>query len=81
MLLGGRERGQYGCLFGVGVTGVGVEREWWCVTQCKGCRFGLGEGCGGEGKQTYRSGDFWVSMTAATGIPKLETGPQKSVQS
>ena len=40
-----------------------------------------GGGCGGEGKQTYRSGLFWVSMTAAMGMPKLETGPQKSVQS
>lgn len=29
--------------------------------------------------QTYISGSFCVSITAAKGIPKLETGPQKSV--
>lgn len=28
--------------------------------------------------ETYSSGSFCVSITAATGIPKLETGPQKS---
>jgi hypothetical protein len=28
---------------------------------------------------TYSSGDFCVSITAAMGIPKLDTGPQKSV--
>lgn len=28
----------------------------------------------------YSSGDFCVSITAATGMPKLETGPQKSVE-
>lgn len=28
--------------------------------------------------ETYSSGDFWVSITAAMGIPKLDTGPQKS---
>lgn len=27
----------------------------------------------------YISGSFWVSITAAIGMPKLETGPQKSV--
>ena len=31
----------------------------------------------GYGK-SYISGSFCVSMTAATGMPKLETGPQKS---
>ncbi len=58
-----------------------VLRGEWCVTQRKGCWARSGGACGGEGKQTYRSGLFWVSMTAATGMPKLETGPQKSVQS
>jgi hypothetical protein len=29
--------------------------------------------------RTHISGSFCVSMTAAMGIPKLETGPQKSV--
>lgn len=29
-------------------------------------------------RQTYISGSFCVSITAAMGIPKLETGPQKS---
>lgn len=29
-------------------------------------------------RRTYISGSFWVSITAAIGIPKLETGPQKS---
>ena len=28
--------------------------------------------------ETYSSGDFCVSITAAMGIPKLDTGPQKS---
>lgn len=28
----------------------------------------------------YISGSFCVSMTAAIGMPKLETGPQKSVE-
>lgn len=28
--------------------------------------------------EAYISGSFCVSMTAAMGIPKLETGPQKS---
>ncbi len=28
--------------------------------------------------ETYSSGLFWVSITAAIGIPKFETGPQKS---
>ncbi len=32
-----------------------------------------------EGEETYISGSFCVSMTAAIGMPKLETGPQKSV--
>jgi hypothetical protein len=27
----------------------------------------------------YNSGDFCVSITAAIGIPKFETGPQKSI--
>lgn len=27
---------------------------------------------------SYRSGLFCVSMTAATGMPKFDTGPQKS---
>lgn len=34
-----------------------------------------------EGRErwgTYSSGLFWVSATAARGMPKLETGPQKS---
>lgn len=31
-----------------------------------------------DGHGTYSSGLFCVSITAATGIPKLETGPQKS---
>lgn len=33
--------------------------------------------CGGF--QTYISGSFCVSKTAAMGIPKFEAGPQKSV--
>ncbi len=33
-----------------------------------------------EGEQAYISGSFCVSMTAAIGMPKLETGPQKSVR-
>lgn len=32
-------------------------------------------------KQTYISGSFCVSITAATGIPKFEAGPQKSKRS
>ncbi len=32
-----------------------------------------------ESDGTHISGSFCVSMTAAMGIPKLETGPQKSV--
>jgi hypothetical protein len=38
------------------------------------------EGGGGEGGgcASYRSGLFCVSRTAAMGIPKFETGPQKS---
>jgi hypothetical protein len=32
------------------------------------------------GYRTYRSGDFCVSITAAIGIPKFETGPQKSTK-
>lgn len=31
-----------------------------------------------ERVKTYISGSFWVSITAATGIPKFDTGPQKS---
>ena len=34
-----------------------------------------------EALATHISGSFCVSITAATGIPKLETGPQKSNQS
>lgn len=30
--------------------------------------------------KAYISGSFCVSMTAAIGIPKLETGPQKSAE-
>ena len=30
--------------------------------------------------QRYISGSFCVSMTAAMGMPKFETGPQKSVE-
>ncbi len=33
---------------------------------------------GREGGLRYISGSFCVSMTAAMGMPKLETGPQKS---
>ena len=33
---------------------------------------------GGCNDGIYISGSFCVSRTAATGIPKLETGPQKS---
>lgn len=33
----------------------------------------------GLGRGTYKSGSFWVSITAARGMPKLEAGPQKSV--
>lgn len=32
-----------------------------------------------DSSRTYISGSFCVSITAATGIPKLETGPQKSI--
>ncbi len=28
----------------------------------------------------YISGSFWVSITAAMGMPKLEAGPQKSAR-
>ena len=31
-----------------------------------------------EAGRAYISGSFCVSITAAMGIPKLETGPQKS---
>ena len=31
-------------------------------------------------RSTYISGSFWVSITAAMGMPKLEAGPQKSVR-
>ena len=30
--------------------------------------------------RTHNSGLFCVSITAAIGIPKFETGPQKSIQ-
>ena len=33
----------------------------------------------GKGSVAYKSGLFCVSRTAATGMPKFETGPQKSV--
>ena len=44
---------------------------------------GGGKGEGREGREggwvdRYISGSFCVSMTAAMGMPKLETGPQKS---
>ena len=32
-----------------------------------------------DGSCLYISGSFCVSITAAMGMPKLETGPQKSV--
>lgn len=35
-------------------------------------------GFGGEIGSRYISGSFCVSITAAMGMPKLETGPQKS---
>ncbi len=39
----------------------------------------VGAGVAREGSEaTYRSGLFCVSITAAIGMPKLETGPQKS---
>ena len=31
-----------------------------------------------EGRKRYISGSFCVSITAAMGMPKFETGPQKS---
>lgn len=34
----------------------------------------------GDGRETHSSGDFCVSITAATGMPKFDTGPQKSTQ-
>lgn len=34
----------------------------------------------GEGQATHISGSFFMSAMAAKGIPKLEAGPQKSVE-
>lgn len=36
---------------------------------------------GEESERAYMSGSFCVSITAAMGMPKLETGPQKSAES
>ena len=36
-------------------------------------------GVGGKREGAYKSGSFCVSITAASGIPKFEAGPQKSV--
>jgi len=49
-------------------------REAWLVTHLR-----MHEREEGS-KGTNISGDFCVSITAATGIPKFETGPQKSVE-
>ena len=38
-----------------------------------------GTAAGGR-EHVYISGSFCVSITAAMGMPKLETGPQKSVE-
>ena len=35
---------------------------------------------GREEWENYISGSFWVSIIAAMGIPKLDTGPQKSAR-
>ena len=43
----------------------------------KGREAGEGGQEGRKGK-VYISGSFWVSNTAAKGIPKFDTGPQKS---
>ena len=47
---------------------------------CAGRTFLLAERLGVKGPDadTYISGSFCVSMTAAIGIPKFEAGPQKS---
>lgn len=46
------------------------------------CALSLNNGGGREGWEgAYISGSFCVSITAAIGMPKLETGPQKSVGS
>ena len=37
-----------------------------------------GERGGRDGGAMYIEGSFWVSRTAAMGMPKLEAGPQKS---
>jgi hypothetical protein len=37
------------------------------------------EDVAGTREQAYNSGLFCVSITAAIGIPKFETGPQKSI--
>lgn len=42
---------------------------------------GLAQSCRRSGRKNYISGSFCVSMTAARGMPKLDAGPQKSVQS
>lgn len=49
---------------GYQVAGVGLG---WAISKAVKPRLG-----------TYISGSFCVSITAAMGIPKLETGPQKS---
>lgn len=48
----------------------GTERE-------RERRIGNGEG---SGRERYISGSFCVSITAAMGMPKFETGPQKSAE-
>lgn len=53
------------------------------VAARSGVRMAAGKGLervGGRG-EVYISGSFCVSITAAMGMPKLETGPQKSVES
>lgn len=48
------------------------------ILRGEGNRAAPGRIRGWKGGRAYISGSFWVSITAATGIPKLETGPQKS---
>lgn len=51
-----------------------MERTFCTVGRC-----GF-EGVGSEQSMSYISGSFCVSMTAASGMPKLEAGPQKSAK-
>lgn len=76
---------------GVAHKGPGVEAESAghaagnAAPLCQKCSFStnfrvVAPKCGRSVRTAYISGSFCVSMTAAIGMPKLETGPQKSAE-